>query len=68
LEIPYEKLTPETVRSLASEFVLREGTDYGTQEVTLDQKIDQVVKAIKSNYAKIVFDPKTEMCSIVVTD
>lgn len=40
--IPWQQLAPETLDNIIQEFVLREGTDYGEQEVTLADKIDQV--------------------------
>ena len=39
LEIPVGRLDGETLRRLIEEFVTREGTDYGTREKSLDQKV-----------------------------
>ena len=36
--IPWQDLAPETLENLIESFVLREGTDYGEQERTLEQK------------------------------
>ena len=40
--IPWQDIAPETLENLIKEFVLREGTDYGDVEVSLQNKIDQV--------------------------
>jgi uncharacterized protein len=45
-------------------FVLREGTDYGEQEVPLATKVAQVVKQLQRGEARIVFDPVTESVDI----
>ena len=37
--IPWQDLSPETLENLIESFVLREGTDYGEHERTLEQKV-----------------------------
>ena len=41
-------------------FVLREGTDYGRHETTLDDKVAQVLAQLRAGKAHIVFDPMLE--------
>lgn len=65
MEIPYQKLSAQVLRSVIEEFVLREGTDYGHEEYTLDQKVEAVMNQLKSGKIKIVFDQKDKSCSIV---
>lgn len=67
MEIPYFKLSPDVLRGIISEFVLREGTDYGHKEYTLDDKIALVMRQLESGKAKIVYDQKSESCDIVPT-
>ncbi len=40
--IPWQALEPATLHNLIEYFVLREGTDYGEQEVTLADKVEAV--------------------------
>lgn len=40
--IPWQSLAEETLDNLIEYFVLREGTDYGEQEVSLADKVAQV--------------------------
>jgi uncharacterized protein len=47
-------------------FVLREGTEYGERDVSLDQKVAQVTKQLQRGEAQIVFDPESETIDIVV--
>ena len=65
MEIPYQQLAPATLHSLVEEFVTRNGTDYGEQEISLEQKVQQVMGQLESKDAVIVFDPTTETCSIL---
>jgi uncharacterized protein YheU (UPF0270 family) len=47
-------------------FVLREGTEYGERDVSLDQKVAQVTRQLQRGEARIVFDPESETIDIVV--
>ena len=40
--IDYTKLAPDTLDALIESFVLREGTDYGEVEYTLEEKVEHV--------------------------
>lgn len=66
IEVPTAELAPETLQALVESFVLREGTDYGVQEVTLDSKVAQVLRQLQRGEARIVFDPATESVDIRV--
>lgn len=48
-------------------FVLREGTEYGEQDFSLDQKLAHVIRQLERGEAQIVFDPGTETIDIVVS-
>ena len=41
--IPWQELEPETLRSIAESVVLREGTDYGFEELSLEQKVQRLL-------------------------
>lgn len=68
MEIPYERLKKETLDEVIKEFVLREGTDYGHLEWTLEDKKTQILSQLRSRKAKVVFDKKTETCSIIESE
>ena len=63
--IPREQLKPDVLRGILEEFVSREGTDYGHHDVSLEEKIAQVLRQIERGQAEIVFDPASETCDIV---
>lgn len=65
VEVPREALNEETVRSIIESFILREGTDYGREEVGFETKITQIEKQLERGDVKIVFDPNTETVGIV---
>ncbi len=68
LKIPYTQLSPEALHGLIEEFVTRDGTDYGEVEIPLETKVAQVLSQLRSAHAVIVFDPKTETCTILRSD
>ena len=65
IEIPAERLSAEVLRAVIEEFILREGTDYGSYEVGLEDKIDQVKGQLKRGDVLITFDPATENCNLL---
>ena len=63
--VPHGELAPELLRAVIESFVLREGTDYGEQEFSLEQKVARVVRQLERGEAQILFDPDTESIAIV---
>ncbi len=68
VEIPKDRLEPETLRRLIEEYVSREGTDYGEREYSFDQKIAHVEEQLDRGVAIIVFDPELESCNIITKE
>ncbi|MFY0678052.1 MAG: YheU family protein [Neptuniibacter sp.] len=66
--IPQDQLAPETLTSLLEEFVSRDGTDYGEEEVTLEEKVEEVRAKLISGEAVILFSESTGQCNIVPKD
>ena len=62
--IPIDALEPDTLYSLAEAFVLREGTDYGEEEISLDIKVQQVLDRLKSGDAVLVYSELHESVDI----
>lgn len=63
--IPWQDLTPETLDNLIEAFVLREGTDYGEQERSLAEKVDDVRRQLKSGEAVLVWSELHETVNIM---
>ena len=64
VEIPIEALSEDALNGLIEEFVTRDGTDYGFQEVSLDTKIQQVMRALRCGDAHILFDEDSQSAQI----
>jgi len=65
--VPYQELSPDALRGVVESFVLREGTEYGARDFTLEEKLAHVYRQLERNEAQIVFDPNTETIHIIPT-
>ncbi|WP_410013261.1 YheU family protein [Sodalis sp. C49] len=63
--IPWEQIDPDTLYNLIESFVLREGTDYGEQEKSLAQKVEDVKRQLISGEAVVVWSELHENINIM---
>ena len=63
--IPPQSLSAEALQGLIEEFITREGTDYGWDEVPLSAKVEQVRRQIEKGDVVIVFDSASETVSLL---
>ena len=63
--MPYTELAPQLLQAVIESFVLREGTDYGEKELSLEAKVARVLTQLRSGKAKILFDPESESVTLV---
>lgn len=68
VEVPHALLSPQALRGLLESVVLREGTDYGERERTLEQKVDEILARLRRNEARIMFEFGTGTVQIVPAD
>jgi uncharacterized protein YheU (UPF0270 family) len=66
--IPHCELSAGALRGVLESFVLREGTDYGEREVSLDQKVAQVLVQLERGEAHVIFHAALESIDIVVSN
>lgn len=62
--IPIDSLEHETLNNIIEAFVLREGTEYGEQDVSLEVKVNQVLDALKKGDAVLVYSELHESVDI----
>jgi uncharacterized protein YheU (UPF0270 family) len=68
VEIPLDQLSREALVGVIDDYVLREGTEYGATDFTLERKREQVLAQLRSGSALLVFDQTTETCTIVLRE
>jgi uncharacterized protein YheU (UPF0270 family) len=66
--LPHQMLSPEALQGVIEAFVTHEGTDYGTQDVSLVTTVWQVRQQLDAGTAVIVYDENTESCTIQSTN
>lgn len=62
--IPWQKLEEDTLINLVESVVLREGTDYGSEELPLEQKTQNLLTKIRQGSAVIVWSELHESIDI----
>ncbi len=62
--VPHTALAADVLRAVVESYVLREGTDYGEVELSLDQKVARVIGQLERGAARILFDPDTDSIDI----
>jgi len=63
--VPHGELPAETLRAVVESFILREGTDYGSREFTLPEKVAHVIRQLERGEAQIVFESESQSIGIV---
>lgn len=66
--IPLDSLPRETLTAIIENFVLREGTEYGQEDVALADKIQQVQLQLKQGLAVLVYSELHETVNILPAD
>ena len=62
--IPWQELEEETLYNVLDSFILREGTDYGARELSLDEKRERLLSQLKADKVVIVWSELHESLDI----
>lgn len=54
--IPYKKLSENTLKNLLESYISREGTDYGSYELTIDDKLSKARQDLKNGHVIIIWN------------
>ena len=65
--VPYHEPSPDALRGVLESFVLREGTEYGEREISLEQKVADVMRQLERGEAQIVFNAALQSVDIIVS-
>ena len=66
IEIPYDQMTPDTLKRMIQEFVTRDGADWGDAGCALEDKVEQVLQQLRDKKIKVVFDLRSQTANLVV--
>jgi hypothetical protein len=65
IEVPADALSPGALRGLIEAFVLREGTEYGEREFSLDETVAQIEQQLVRREVRVMYDPVSETATLV---
>ncbi|MBG6246050.1 MULTISPECIES: YheU family protein [Symbiopectobacterium] len=63
--IPWQQLDSDTLQNIIESFVLREGTDYGEQERSLEEKVRDIRRQLASGDVVLVWSELHETLNIM---
>ena len=66
--VPLDQIQPETLRAMAEAYVLKEGTDYGEEEVTFEYKVEQVLTSLSEGEAVLLYSELHETVEVIPAD
>jgi uncharacterized protein YheU (UPF0270 family) len=64
--VPYEKLSSDALSGVLEEYASREGTEYGSQDISMDSKVAQLKAQLMQGKALIVFDEESGTCNLML--
>lgn len=65
MQIPWQQIDTATLDNIIEAFVLREGTDYGVDEKSLAEKVEDVREQLRSGEAILVWSELHETVNIM---
>jgi uncharacterized protein YheU (UPF0270 family) len=63
--IPIDSIDEETLQNLVESFVLREGTDYGEVEISLQEKVAQIIEQLRAGDIVVEYSEEHESVNII---
>ncbi len=66
--IPYNELSKDALQTLIEDFVTRDGTDYGDNEKSMQEKAEHLLALLKTGDLLITYNEDTKDCGLVTKD
>jgi uncharacterized protein YheU (UPF0270 family) len=68
IEVPISALAEPTLLALLEEFASRDGTDYGLNELSLDEKVGRLREQLNASRIMLMYDSDSEQWDLVERD
>lgn len=65
LEVPWRELSSDALRGVIVEYVTREGTEYGLEDVALETKVAEVEAQLARGEVLVLWDAESESVNLV---
>lgn len=66
--IPYHELSAAALLALIEDFVTRDGTDYGQEEMSMPEKAEHLLALLKTGDLLITYNEDTQSCGLVTRE
>lgn len=66
--IPYSELSEQALHALIEDFVTRDGTDYGLDEMSRQEKAAHLFALLKTGDLLITYNEDTQTCGLVTRE
>lgn len=66
--IPWQNLSEQALSGIIEEFIMREGTDYGMEEVSHERKKQDLLNQLKSGQVVIVYSELHETVNMMLAE
>ena len=63
--VPAQRLQGDVLQALLEEYASREGTDYGERECTLEEKVAQLLRQLRTDELQILYDVDSEQWDLL---
>lgn len=66
--IPYNELSEDALQGLIEDFVTRDGTDYGQEEMSMQEKATHLLTLLEKGELLITYNENTQTCGLVARE
>lgn len=63
--IPWQDISPDALEGIIENFILREGTDYGAEEVSFEQKKQDILEQLQKGLIVVVYSELHETVNLM---
>jgi len=63
--VPAQRLQADVLQALLEEYASRDGTDYGERERTLEEKVAQLLRQLRTDELQILYDVDSEQWDLL---
>lgn len=63
--IPIDRLNKDVLQGIVESFISREGTDYGSIELSLAEKVENLIQQVEAGTVVVVYDESTQSVNLL---
>lgn len=64
--VPWQEISKDALNGIIEEFIMREGTDYGEQEASLEKKKQDLLNQLQAGHIVLVYSELHETVNLML--